>query len=180
LQAIIQDSQAAIILSTQAIAHSARSLCSEPENGINLDWLLTDQALTGDVNQWRVPDLTAESLAFLQYTSGSTGLAKGVMVSHGNLNGESSIIKDGFGMIINRLWSVGCRLYHDMGLIGNVMQPLYTGALVVLMSPLAFLEKPVRWLQAISKYQAHTSGAPNFAFDLCVQKVTAEDKAQLI
>jgi len=69
----------------------------DPENGINLDWLLTDQALTCDANQWRVPELTAESLAFLQYTSGSTGLAKGVMVSHGNLMANQAIIKDGFG-----------------------------------------------------------------------------------
>lgn len=179
LQAIIQDSQAAIILSTQAIAHSARGLCSAPENDINLDWILTDQALTGDVNQWRVPDLTSDSLAFLQYTSGSTGLAKGVMVSHGNLMANQTIIKDGFGHD-NQSTVVGwLPLYHDMGLIGNVMQPLYTGASVVLMSPLAFLEKPVRWLQAISNYKAHTSGAPNFAFDLCVQKVTAEEKYQL-
>lgn len=179
LQAIIEDSQAAIILSTDAVANSARGLCLAPENGINLDWLLTDHALTGDANQWRAPELKSESLAFLQYTSGSTGLAKGVMVSHGNLMANQQIIKDGFGHNHQSTVVGWLPLYHDMGLIGNVMQPLYTGASVVLMSPLAFLEKPVRWLQAISKYQAHTSGAPNFAFDLCVQKVSEEEKAQL-
>ncbi len=177
LQAIIQDSQAAIILSTQAVANSADALGSE--NGLDLSWLLTDQALSGKPNQWLAPDITPDSLAFLQYTSGSTGQAKGVMVSHGNLMANQKIIKDGFGHD-NQSTVVGwLPLYHDMGLIGNVMQPLYTGASVVLMSPLAFLEKPIRWLQAISDYQAHTSGAPNFAFDLCVQKISAEDKAQL-
>jgi amino acid adenylation domain-containing protein len=179
LQAIIEDSQAAIILSTDAVANSARALCLAPENGINVDWLLTNQSLKSSADHWQAPVLTPESLAFLQYTSGSTGLAKGVMVSHGNLMANQAIIKDGFGHDHQSTVVGWLPLYHDMGLIGNVMQPLYTGASVVLMSPLAFLEKPVRWLQAISKYQAHTSGAPNFAFDLCVQKISVEDKAQL-
>jgi len=177
LQAIIEDSQAAIILSTQATSNSARALYTDDKD--SLPWLLTDQAMDGNPEQWLMPDLTPESLAFLQYTSGSTGHAKGVMVSHGNLMANQQAIKDGFGHDSHSTVVGWLPLYHDMGLIGNVMQPLYIGAPVILMSPLAFLEKPLRWLQAISDYQAHTSGAPNFAFDLCVQKISAKDKAQL-
>ena len=177
LQAIIDDSQAAIILSTQATANAARTLYRE--SGGDLTWLLTDLPMEDNAQQWITPDINPESLAFLQYTSGSTGLAKGVMVSHGNLIANQQIIKEGFGHNSQTTVVGWLPLYHDMGLIGNVMQPLYIGSTVVLMSPLAFLEKPLRWLQAISRYHAHTSGAPNFAFELCVQKISAEEKAQL-
>ena len=173
LQAIIEDSQAVIILSNQATAQMARALYGE-----GLPWLLTDEVNTNP-DHWQKPDINADTLAFLQYTSGSTGSAKGVMVSHGNLMANQQAIKQGFGHDADSTVAGWLPLYHDMGLIGNVMQPLYIGAPVVLMSPLAFLEKPVRWLQAISDYRVHTSGAPNFAFDLCVQKISAEEKSRL-
>jgi|CXWL01.1.fsa_nt_gi amino acid adenylation domain-containing protein/non-ribosomal peptide synthase protein (TIGR01720 family) len=96
------------------------------------------------------------------------------MVSHGNLMANQEAIKQGFGHT-ERTTVVGwLPLYHDMGLIGNLLQPLYLGATAILMPPMAFLEKPIRWLRAISNYQANTSGGPNFAYDLCLRKVTAE------
>ncbi|MBV9790945.1 MAG: amino acid adenylation domain-containing protein, partial [Chloroflexi bacterium] len=121
-----------------------------------------------------------DTLAFLQFTSGSTAAPKGVMVSHGNLLHNEALIKQGFGHTDDNTTVVGwLPLYHDMGLIGNVLQPLYLGRPCVLMSPVAFLQSPFRWLQAISQYKATTSGGPNFAYDLCARKITPEQRATL-
>ncbi|MFA5921350.1 MAG: amino acid adenylation domain-containing protein [Methylococcaceae bacterium] len=137
-------------------------------------WFATDNPEVEFAESWVKPALSAGSLAFLQYTSGSTGDPKGIMVSHGNLMANQESIKQSFGHT-ERTTVVGwLPLYHDMGLIGNLLQPLYLGATVILMPPLAFLEKPIRWLRAISNYQANTSGGPNFAYDLCLRKATAE------
>ena len=137
-------------------------------------WFATDNLEVEFAESWVKPALSADNLAFLQYTSGSTGDPKGVMVSHGNLMANQEAIKQGFGHT-ERTTVVGwLPLYHDMGLIGNLLQPLYLGATAILMPPMAFLEKPIRWLRAISNYQANTSGGPNFAYDLCLRKVAAE------
>ncbi|MGZ5050157.1 MAG: amino acid adenylation domain-containing protein [Methylobacter sp.] len=177
LRAIVDDSRAALILGTQHVAETVHRF----GGGFDLldkNWLITDR-IDADSDAWRMPELRGDGIAFLQYTSGSTGNAKGVIVSHGNLMTNQRLIKQRFGHD-ERSTVVGwLPLYHDMGLIGNVMQPLYCGASAVLMSPMAFLEKPVRWLQAISDYQAHTSGGPNFAYELCARKITDEQKAEL-
>ena len=176
IQAILSDSQAAIILSTESTAGSSRALLSYETSNHTQNWLLTDKLVYENLSKWRPPELNKDSLAFLQYTSGSTGDAKGVMVSHGNLMANQETIKENFGHDSQSIVVGWLPLYHDMGLIGNIMQPLYIGAPAVLMSPMAFLEKPIRWLRAISDYGAHTSGGPNFAYDLCVQKISPEEK----
>lgn len=178
LQAILADSQAVIILSTATIAASPAVLSAQQQDYLKQRWLLTG-ALADNAGAWQAPCLQKDQLAFLQYTSGSTGNAKGVMVSHGNLMANQQMIKAGFGHDSASTVVGWLPLYHDMGLIGNVMQPLYIGAPAILMAPMAFLERPLRWLQAISKYRAHTSGGPNFAYDLCVRKIGKEDKAAL-
>lgn len=172
LQSILQDSRAAVILS-----------CSGPAETLfgdrhKLPTLYTD-TLDDASDAWRAHRPGGGDIAFLQYTSGSTGTPKGVMVSHANLLANQKIIKAGFGHDRNSTVVGWLPLYHDMGLIGNVMQPLYIGATAILMPPMAFLEKPLRWLQAVSKYRAYTSGGPNFAFELCAEKITEQDKAQL-
>ncbi|MCX7899778.1 MAG: AMP-binding protein, partial [Methylocystis sp.] len=111
----------------------------------------------------------------MQYTSGSTSEPRGVMISHANLLSNQALIRQSFAHDPQSDLVGWLPLYHDMGLIGNVLQPLYVGATAYLMSPMAFLEKPVRWLKAISTYRAHTSGGPNFAFDLCVKKISEEE-----
>jgi len=152
-----------------------------------ITWLATDDITSAgsdsDVSllqAWKVPDVNADSLAFLQYTSGSTAAPKGVMLTHGNLLHNMRAICDAFGIIPEKdsamFW---LPFYHDMGLIGGVLAPIYCGAANTLMSPLDFLQRPIRWLQAISRYQATISGGPNFAFDLCVRKVRPEQKAEL-
>jgi len=120
-----------------------------------------------------------DTLAFLQYTSGSTGKPKGVMVSHGNLLHNLEILKLAFGHSDKTVGVNWLPLFHDMGLIGKVLEPLYVGLPCIHMSPVAFGQKPIRWLQAISRYQGTISGGPSFAYDLCVNKITPEEKATL-
>jgi amino acid adenylation domain-containing protein len=180
LLAVIEDADPAAILTTVELAAKFRDgwTASSPgsEKDARRQWLATDALNTDWAERWRPPVLEPASLAFLQYTSGSTGDPKGVMVSHGNLIANQEAIRQSFGHTEQSTVVGWLPLYHDMGLIGNILQPLYVGSTAVLMPPLAFLEKPVRWLRAISAYGATTSGGPNFAYDLCVRKVTAEQK----
>lgn len=174
LQAITTDAQATVVLTTTTLLSSIeRWLTQEPELAA-MHWLTTDNLTDHQGGEWQRPDISSDSLAFLQYTSGSTGNPKGVMVSHGNLMHNSAAIHHCFGHTPHSQGMIWLPPYHDMGLIGGVLQPLYGGFPVVLMSPVDFLQKPVRWLQAISRYRATTSGGPNFAYDLCVRKVKPE------
>jgi acyl-CoA synthetase (AMP-forming)/AMP-acid ligase II/acyl carrier protein len=126
-----------------------------------------------------LPDLKLGELAFLQYTSGSTDAPKGVRVSHENLLHNLAAIGERFGYSAASRGVIWLPPYHDMGLIGGVLQPLYGGFPVVLMSPLMFMQSPVRWLRAIAQHQATTSGAPSFAYELCVRKIRQEQVADL-
>jgi amino acid adenylation domain-containing protein len=143
-------------------------------------WISTDEPpAAGLAAEWRDPEPGGDTLAFLQYTSGSTALPKGVMVSHGNILHNEEMIRRAFGQTRQSVIVGWLPLYHDMGLIGNVLQPLYVGARCVLMSPLAFLQKPLRWLRAISRYRATTSGGPNFAYELCVRRISPSERSAL-
>jgi acyl-CoA synthetase (AMP-forming)/AMP-acid ligase II len=113
-----------------------------------------------------------DAIAFLQYTSGSTGRPKGVAVSHGNLWANETTIRQAFGHDAETVFAGWLPFHHDMGLVGNILQPLFLGIHSVLMSPVDFTQQPVRWLRAISSHRATTSGAPNFAYDLCARRIT--------
>lgn len=128
---------------------------------------------------WRAPRLQADDLAFLQYTSGSTGRPKGVMVSHANLMANQAAIREAFGHDERTVFAGWLPFQHDMGLVGNLLQPLYLGIACTLLSPAAFMQQPLRWLQAVADSGATTSGAPNFAYDLCVRRIADEDAARL-
>jgi acyl-CoA synthetase (AMP-forming)/AMP-acid ligase II len=121
-----------------------------------------------------VPNPSGSTLAFIQYTSGSTGKPKGVAVTHGNVMANQAMIAEGFGHTEALIVANWLPLHHDMGLIGCILQPLFIGGLSVFMSPLAFLQRPSRWLKAISDWRATTAGAPNFGYDLCVRAVGEE------
>ena len=119
---------------------------------------------------FRARPCAAGAIAFLQYTSGSTAAPKGVMVSHGNLAANQLMIQRAFGHDENSAIVGWTPFFHDQGLIGNVLQPLHIGATCIMMSPMSFIRWPLGWLSAISRYRAHTSGGPNFAFDACVAR----------
>ena len=176
LQAILQDAQPTITLATSEIYAERETLTLHNPNLQYMRWLATDTVNPdADVAATRQPyEATPDTLAFLQYTSGSTGNPKGVMLSHGNLLHNLSLIGNSFGHAANSSGVIWLPPFHDMGLIGGLLQALYLGVNVTLMSPVSFLQKPVRWLQAISQTRATTSGGPNFAYDLCVRKITPE------
>jgi 8-amino-7-oxononanoate synthase len=128
---------------------------------------------------FRYGAIDPESTAFIQYTSGSTGAPKGVMISHRNIVHNLRSIQNRFGHSRASRGVIWLPPYHDMGLIGGILQPLFVGFPVKLMAPMTFVQKPLRWLQTISDFRATTSGGPNFAYELCVQKVADADLARL-
>lgn len=142
-------------------------------------WLIVEDIADEHANAWRKPRLEGVTLAFIQYTSGSTGTPKGVMVSHSNVLNNAAEMHDGFD--INSADRGVCWLpfYHDMGLSSGMIQPVYSGYPTAIMSPLAFSEEPLRWLQAITSLRATLSGGPNFAYDMCVQKIAPEALREL-
>lgn len=148
-------------------------------NWEHLEWLVTDGLSLRLAKDWKQIPITGEQIAFLQYTSGSTGHPKGVMVSHRNLLHNLNVLQIAAGLSESKQVAAWLPPYHDMGLIGVILLTIYYGGTARLMSPVAFLQRPVRWLQAISKYRAHSSAAPNFAYELCVAKVTEEEAQRL-
>ncbi|HEX2642459.1 MAG TPA: fatty acyl-AMP ligase, partial [Thermoanaerobaculia bacterium] len=176
LRAIAEDSRPRLVLTTAALLPQAGELAAQIPELAGAEWIATDGPLE-DPGEWpgRLPG--PADLAFLQYTSGSTAVPKGVRVLHGSLIHNEEMIRRSFGLSEESVVVGWLPLYHDMGLIGNVLQPLYAGARCVLMSPLTFLQRPARWLEAIARYGTEgpvTSGGPNFAYDLCARKVGAD------
>ncbi|HEU4416473.1 MAG TPA: fatty acyl-AMP ligase, partial [Candidatus Angelobacter sp.] len=128
---------------------------------------------------WVLPQISAGSLAYLQYTSGSTADPKGVKVSHANVLHNLAGIDAGFRHDADSRSVTWLPFYHDMGLVYGMLQPVYNGFPAFVMAPVSFVQRPVRWLQAISAFRATHSGAPNFAYDLCVDQISAEERAAL-
>lgn len=179
LMAIVKDSGATISLTTSDILPAFQPFSQEiPELG-SMIWQTTDSITADRSRYWMEEMIKKDDLAFLQYTSGSTGAPKGVMVSHGNILYNEEMIRTAMGMTEGRNFVGWLPLYHDMGLIANMIQPLYSGCSGIIMSPISFLKRPIRWLKAIQKYNAGCAGGPNFAYDLCVNRVTEEEKASL-
>jgi amino acid adenylation domain-containing protein len=174
IEAILADSTACVALTTTAIFSTVQSLLTGKTAQTHLQWLITDNLDPGIEDSWQEPFITSDTLAFLQYTSGSTGTPKGVMVSHGNLLHNAATTYQVMEHSAESRFVSWLPAYHDMGLIGGILQPLYGGFPCILMSPTSFLQRPYRWLYAISKYKGTTSGGPNFAYDLCSQKITPE------
>lgn len=175
LQAIVMDAEATFALTTDALWAQSKAQLTESHNLPLLHWITTDRLSPSAATAWSAPPLGDDTLALLQYTSGSTGMPKGVMVTHGNLLHNAAVIQHCFGDGEDSIGVSWLPPYHDMGLIGGVLQPLSIGRPMILMSPMAFLRKPIRWLRAIDRYRATTSGGPNFAYDLCVKKIAAAD-----
>ena len=171
---ILQNAQTNIALTT---SETLQSLSRQLENTPQLEdlrWITTDTIDNNTATYWREPNLDEDSIAFLQYTSGSTAEPKGVKIAYRNLLHNLEAIHRCFRHSTQSRGVIWLPPYHDMGLIGGVLQPLFGDFPVTLMSPLMFLQNPLRWLKAISRDRATTSGGPNFAYDLCVRKFKPE------
>ncbi len=180
LENIVRDARAIAAITTSQILGMARALFAQAPDLTALEWIAVDDiSRDGDAGAWRRPDIAPGSLAFLQYTSGSTGSPKGVMLTHANLMANLELTRRSFDMNEDRVVVSWLPPYHDMGLIGGIMQPFFCGARGVLLSPLDFLQRPRRWLEAISRHGGDTGGGPNFGYELCVRKVPAADRAGL-
>ncbi|MGC9502137.1 fatty acyl-AMP ligase [Baaleninema sp.] len=170
LQQRLGDAEAKLLLSTQT---QLPKLTAElPVPGLATDSLIPDY-------DWIPASQAPDTIAFLQYTSGSTGQPKGVIVTHNDLLTSQAMLKQAFGHDDTSIGVSWLPMFHDMGLIGTVIQALYLGRPCIFFSPIDFVQKPIRWLNAISRYRATTSGAPNFAYDLLCRHVTPDQIATL-
>ncbi|MCG8416656.1 MAG: AMP-binding protein [Proteobacteria bacterium] len=178
LLSIIRDARTRVILTTSALVGEVQKHAGGRSDFLkNLPFLATDTLDESMALSWRDPEVSGDTLAFLQYSSGTTGTPKGVMVSHRSLLSNSEFIRRSMHADADPLVLAGwLPLYHDMGLIGNTLQPVYTGGTAVFMPPMAFLQKPVRWLEMISRYRAYTSGGPNFAYNYCTANIKPEEQ----
>ena len=179
LTSIIANAEPSIVLCTAEVAEAIPAWVAHSPELNALPWITTDTLEDHAAVAWKEPDVGPSTLAFLQYTSGSTAAPRGVMVTHGNLLhnlANINYVQENDSKSVSVSW---LPVIHDMGLIEGVLEPAYAGYPAYLMSPATFLQRPIRWLRAITKYRATNSGGPNFAYDLCTRKVNAEQRAML-
>ncbi|MEH1847856.1 MAG: fatty acyl-AMP ligase [Nostoc sp.] len=179
IQWMIAYTEASIVLTTTTLLNVLEGESVKTPDLSALRWLATDSISTDLAESWQEPAVSSNTLAYLQYSSGSTGTLKAVQVTHGNILHNEQMIQQAFEHSEKTIFGGWLPLYHDMGLVGNVLQPLYLGVPSILISPVAFIQKPFRWLQLISRYKVTTSGGPNFAYQLCIHRVTPEQRASL-
>lgn len=175
IQSIADDAQSRLALTVSSVSQRMQNAVDGAMPLQNIKWLETDKVDASGAKNWRRPEIRSDSLAVLQYTSGSTGSPKGVMLTHGNLTYNTQIICHGFRPGRNGRGFCWLPTYHDMGLVGSVLEPTFVGLQAVFMSPMSFLQRPLRWLECITRYRITMSGGPNFAYELCIDKVTDED-----
>lgn len=175
LSNIVKASRSALLLTT-----SGRYLSMPPDwvDEMRLQILCTDE-LNDLSSRWRRPSLSSSDLAFIQFTSGSTMAPRGVAVTQGNILANLALIGKEFGCVEGETAVSWLPFHHDMGLVGHVLQPLYSGIHNYFLAPVAFAANPLRWLSAISRYRATISGGPTFAYYLCCTRIAAEDRMGL-
>ncbi len=192
LVAIMKDAQAVYALSTSKIVDYVNNLSNNSiSNEVRkqsvafletITWIPTDTILTEKENAYQQIERMAEDIVFLQYTSGSTGNPKGVMLTNENVMNNLSVTKKSFSYEADTYTVSWLPPYHDMGLIGGILQPIYSGTGFTAMAPMTFVKNPSLWLEAISKQKNKggvISGAPDFAYELCIRKIDTEKLAAL-
>ena len=179
IRAISEDANAELALTVYDVVDRVGGLLDEASVLDALHWFATDRLDIESADSFEQREMDVNRLAILQYTSGSTGTPKGVMLTHSNILNNCCRIAEAFETSRDDVAMSWLPTYHDMGLVGGILVPLYVGRPSILMSPMAFLQKPMRWLRAIGKYQVQTSGGPNFAYDVCTKNVADEDLAGL-
>jgi acyl-CoA synthetase (AMP-forming)/AMP-acid ligase II len=181
MASVVPDAQASFALAapeTPAKVKTAVDRLVGVIDGQPLRWGLTD-ATVEDAEKWVAPDIDASTTALMQYTSGSTRAPKGIVVSHHNLLHNLAAIRQVWHDDDHTIGVHWLPQHHDMGLIGASLVRLYVGCTTVLMSPAAFITRPMRWLEAMSRHRATVTAAPNFAYDLCVERSSAKERAAL-
>lgn len=181
MKRLIADADAKVILGGREVIAALGTMTEHLPELAEITCMATEDIADEEAAAWREPDLTADSVAFLQYTSGSTSAPRGVVVTHGNLLDNERVITERMGHTPDvieeydrELFVSWLPVYHDMGLIGPVLNTVHLGVTATLLSPLHFLQRPDRWLRAISHYRPHTSGGPNFAYELALKHATPE------
>jgi acyl-CoA synthetase (AMP-forming)/AMP-acid ligase II len=179
LRAIAKDARATLVLTTRnysQLKETSSQLWSESQT---MRWLVSEKVPSQLAEEWQEPTVSGDTLAYLQYTSGSTSTPKGVMISHENLMHHSACINGAWGYTPDSIAATWMPAFHDYGLVDGLMQPLYAGIPCYVMSPMAFIKRPICWLQTISRYKVTHSGATNFAYDLCLRQIGTEQRTTL-
>jgi len=175
LLALIRDAGAKFVLTVSDSVNALQHLLGDLIRDRAVTLLASDQVADAEAIGWAPIEIGRDAVAYIQYTSGSTSTPRGVRVRHGNLMHNQCMIGRAFGLSEGLNLVSWLPLFHDMGLVGIVEHAVYGGLNAVLMSPLEFIHRPIRWLRAISRYNAHTSGGPNFGYDLCVKRIKPDD-----
>jgi acyl-CoA synthetase (AMP-forming)/AMP-acid ligase II/acyl carrier protein len=179
IHTIVEDSGATVSIISRQVFNDIERNFAEDEVLNKIHWIVYEEVSDEKAKDWEPEEILPDDIALLQYTSGSTGQPKGVMISQLNLLYNSEYIRQTFEFDINSVGVNWLPIFHDMGLIGGVLQAAYLGVLNVGMPPMAFLKNPLNWLKAIEKYKGTTGGGPNFSSDYCIQKTTEEERASL-
>ena len=174
INSIAVDASTSVALTTREVIDRRNLMAVDCSHLLNQEWVATDEIPIEMAGDWRNPDVQPEDLAIIQYTSGSTGSPKGVMLSQYNVMENCRYITSAFQIDETARGVFWLPYYHDMGLIGGLISPFYVGGRSTTMSPPHFLARPSRWLRAISSCGGNVSGGPNFAYSLCCEKVTEE------
>ncbi|MCY2976425.1 MAG: aminotransferase class I/II-fold pyridoxal phosphate-dependent enzyme [Planctomycetota bacterium] len=175
IQGIAQDCAAKFGLTIETTATQIMKDDATREDMSTMKLISSDRVDRSMAIQFSPVSIDVEDVAVLQYTSGSTGTPKGVVLTHECIMRNCEMIAFLFGQVHDEVGASWLPTYHDMGLVGGILSPVFLGLPLALMSPMSFLQRPVRWLRAITKYNVTMSGGPNFAYQLCVDKVTEEE-----
>ena len=175
IREVAADATPRVVITTAEAETALREVLA----GAEPDFVVLDELDQGDEGAWRDPGTKADDLALVQYTSGSTAVPRGVMITHANLIHNCAYIAEAFAYTEQTRGAMWLPPYHDMGLIGGIVQPVYSGVHIALMSPATFMVNPIAWLRMIERYRATLAGGPDFAFDMLVRRTSAEERAGL-
>lgn len=179
LRAIVRDANAGFALVTESILALIEGVKEEFPEFDRVKWITTESIDISLAEEWKDPEVDKDALAYLQYTSGSTNIPKGVMLSHFNLMHHCGYLQKACGYEPDSVTLTWMPYFHDYGLVEGITVPLYNGTPCYLMSPFAFIKRPIQWLKNITRFKVTHSQAPNFAYDLCTRRLKAADLAEL-
>ena len=179
LRHIVEDAGIKFVLTTDTIRSLAEGLREDVPQAFEREWLAVESVPDTAADDWVDPNVSPDTVAFIQYTSGSTHTPRGVVVRHSNILVNSALCAESHGLNETSVAVAWLPLFHDMGLVGHVLAPVVTGGSSVLLDALDFLQDPACWLRAISKYRGTVSGAPNFGYALCTRRIDPETLPQV-